>query len=218
MLTTLFGIFKDLFCVCLALACGTLSFRYLSTAYRILFMQIVVYLVTYSLGCMFKKYNNFIYNMGTFLEITLLLLSVQAYIRLRWISYVLLFLYSCYVTIYILQLKENLFLFANYSYVTGGIAVVIGYLFVLYKSFTTTISIHKKVSGVCVSLGLLIYFGCNVPNFSMIKYLNNHKTNLGMLIFNALNDSSANIRYFLMAYAFWCLRKHSHKPISLHHE
>lgn len=218
MLTTLFEIFKDLFCVCLALACGIFSFKYLSTAYRILFIQVVIYLVTYILGWVFEKHNNLIYNMGTFFEITLLLLSVRAYIGRCWISYVLLFLYSCYATIYIFQLKENASLFANYSYVTGGIAVFIGYLFVLYKSLTSTISIHKKVSGVCVSLGLLIYFGCNVPNFSMIRYLNDHKTNLGMLIFNALNDSSANIRYFLMAYAFWCLRKTSHKLVSLHHE
>jgi hypothetical protein len=206
MLAIIFEIFKDLFCISLAFACGVFSFRYLSMTHRILFIQVAIYLVTYISVWLFKDFNNFIYNIGTFMEITLLLLSVHVYIGRYWMTFLLLALYSCYSMIYIFQLKQDPFSFANYSYAAGGIAVFIGYLFILYSSFTIS-TIYKKVAGIAISLGLLIYFGCNVPNFCMIGYLNDHKTSLGIRIFNLLNDSAANIRYFLMAYGFWLLKK-----------
>lgn len=211
--------FIESFCIFLAAGAGIYSYKYLTPFYQLLLLQILIYLAVYIGIRTIHHFNHFLYNIGTFLEIGLLTLAAHIYFRDKQIRNYILLLFACYLTVYLLFiLHDGLFLFAHWSYVTGGIGITLIYLLILYRGFIDELSLCERKALICASLGLIIYFACNVPNLSMVGYLNSHLSASALKIFNLLVNSSSNIRYFLTAYAFLCLRKGSKQTATLLHE
>lgn len=205
------------FCIFLAVTVGIYYYHYLNRFYRIFFLQVAIYLIVYIAARSFLSLNHFIYNLGTFIEISLLMRAACVYFKDKRMRLMISALYACYffVYIYCILLVTGPFSFAYWSYVCGGIGITVIYLIALYNTFLSALPVQEKRANTYLFLGLIIYFACNIPNLCMTGYLNDHLTEMGREIFNLLLNASANIRYILVAYTFWQLQRTPKHPATL---
>lgn len=137
------------------------------------------------------------------------LLSVAAilFFQQRSITVFITGLYVLFLLILLQQMHQSGPLeFANYAYTVGSIFISFVYLLMLYKCVTTTDS-WRAMPEFWMILGVVIYCACTIPYVSVLNYLITHQMSVAKLMFNCIVDVLANVRYFLLAYAFWMFRK-----------
>lgn len=212
----------SLFIACIA---GVISFTRLHECYRIVFVQVVIYLGAHILMWLLPfmlppshpvllpqihiRLASYIYTFIPFFEITLLLLAVNAYFKNKSVSRWLLCVFSLYVLISIVSIVQKGFIYYSYyPYITGGIVIVIASTIVLYKTMMDITVRHERRAGISISLGLMIYFGCSTPVLCMVDNLS------GEHGFDLLIGLIFHTRYCLTAYAFWCFRKAPVQPFT----
>jgi hypothetical protein len=208
MLSNELEVLKECLCIALALSMGIWGYNHLTKFYRILLIQVSVYAIVYVIMELNTvRYNHFIYNIGTVLELSLLLLATAFYFRSKLMKGLLLLLYVITLSVYIVQISsKGFFQFANFGYIAGGISIVITAALILFRSFRRR-SVTNNAA-IFVSIGLLIYFASCTPYLSMINYLNKEYPVLSLKLFEIVNLAS-NLRYLLLGCAFWYLRKNN---------
>jgi hypothetical protein len=94
--------------------------------------------------------------------------------------------------------------FSNYSFILGGLLLVILFVLLLYQT-TKSVPILKYSPDFWICIGIIVYFGCNVPFFSLFAYFTSHgKEKMGAKLF-ILNDFLALTRYLCFGIAFLLL-------------
>lgn len=206
-------------CLILALGAGIYTYSYMNKFTRALFFQLVIWilflitayiLTTYQYKHGYSMNNHWLYNIAMPIELLLLTMAIRYFFNNKLINYLSIILYCIFLGVFFFQLKiSGLFVYFNYALAVSGLAVTILYTFILYKKFKSDPLSWKKSPEVIASIGLIIYFACNVPYFSLFNYLNNHYPDLSLKLFHMITDVLANVRYGCLAIAFWLVRKNS---------
>lgn len=63
------------------------------------------------------------------------------------------------------------------------------------------------VAVILVSTGILVYFACSVPLVALLNVIQQRDPKANDFLFFVINDVVANLRYLLMAIAFWLVAR-----------
>lgn len=114
--------------------------------------------------------------------------------------------------IYLSILNGLLFFHIN-SFIVNCVVITIMYLMVLIRITSKRIDglLADPILWICISC--IIYFGCDIPLFCLMPYFSKIKnTVLKNNIYN-LNNILAIIRYLIILYSIWCLKRQSRKQL-----
>lgn len=210
-------IINESFSLALAFGAGIYAYSYMNKFTRILFLQLLSWILLFIFSHILtalqdpnKMNNQWLFNIEVPLELLLLNIAACYLLKDMLSRYLSLTLYALFLITMVLQLKlSGPGVFINYAVVASGINVTVLYTIILYRKFKSDPSSWKKSPEVIASIGLIIYFACCVPYFSLFNYLNTYDLKLSKKLFHMITDVLANIRYVCLAIAFWLVRKNS---------
>ena len=202
----------------IALGMGIYAYSYMNKFTRTLFFQLVAWIIIYLFSrglTIYQSIHNvtmndqWIFNIQIPLELLLLTMAACYFLKDKLSRYLALTLYILFLIIILLQFKiSGPEVFINYGMVASGFSITVLYSMILYRKFKSGSPYWKQSPELWASLGLIIYFACNIPYFSLFTYLNSHHPALSTKLFLFITDVLANIRYIFLAVAFWMVRKH----------
>jgi hypothetical protein len=207
----------ELLSVVLAFAVGIKSYRYFSKNHKILFWQLVSWLVIYLIAYGITKYqkyhdiprnNHWIFNINILIECTFLF--VAAYATRAAVRFRLTFaaLYILFVIVYVLlMMVMGIQTFNIYAFLAESVTISLMYILLLYTFFHHHRSSTRPVADIVMCSGITLYFLCIVPYISMMDYLNKHHLATSKLLFSLITDGLANLRYLLLAAGFFLIYK-----------
>jgi hypothetical protein len=205
----LFQIIIELISPLIALALGVITYPRMKYFHKIFFWQVAfwlfVYIVLY-MTTLFQKrvdlpLNNLpVINFYIVIETALLWCGIALYFGQN-TRRILISTYFVTITLFIIELVvKGISVFVNYTYLLISILNVIAFSAVFYDA----VNHHKegKFGTLLLCCGLLIYFGCNVPYFSLIGFLNREYPKVSETLFHLITDVTATVRYSLTAAMF----------------
>lgn len=205
----------------IALGVGVYAYPCMSRFTRTLFFQLVTWLIIYAFSWALTTYqyvmglkmdNQWVFNIQIPLELLFLVIAACYFFKDKLYTYLAIVAYLLFLLVMFLQLTIfGLSVFINYGMVIAGIIVTIFYTLILYKKFDSDHLSWKYSPEVWAATGLIIYFACNIPYFSLFNYLNIHHPDLSRKFFSFITDVLANIRYLFLVIAFWLSYKY--KPV-----
>ncbi len=179
--SSMLQIINESLSLALALSAGIYSYSYMSRFTRTLFLQLIIWICFFISSHILtacqdadKMNNQWVFYIHIPLELLLLNIAGCYFLKdklIRYLSITLYITFSITLLVQLTHLKSNEFI--NYAVVVAGINVTMLYSFILYKKFKSDPYSWKKSPEVIASIGLIIYFACNVPYFSLFNYLNN---------------------------------------------
>ena len=213
----MFQLVNESLSLTLALGAGMYAYSYMNTFIRTLFLQLVIWIFFFVFSHILTAFqdstnmnNQWVFYIHIPLELLVLNIAACYFLKDKLFRYLSISLYSIFMVILLFQLSHlKPREFINYAVVASGINVTVLYTFILYKKFKSDPASWKRSPEVIASIGLIIYFACNVPYFSLFNYLNAHYPALSFKLFHMITDVLANVRYLCLAVAFWLVRKNS---------
>jgi len=210
----------------IALAAGIYARRRLDLFHRLILLQLVVFAPVYIGGYLITSYqaardlpqnNVWIYNLYFPIECAILItaaLQLTTSKRIRttaWLGYAFFFI------IFFWQLAANggIYSFANFGVAAQAFVLVGLYLAILFQKFRTPQFTVKSFPGFAVCLGIALYFGCIVPYFTMMNYLNAHNPEMSATLFYLINGIMSNVRYLGTALSFILFYRQTSKSMAL---
>jgi hypothetical protein len=198
----------EITCLSLAFIAGCFTWKRLSPFFKVLFLQVVVWIVVYTCGNIITYQqqlinqpidNQWLMNIHLVLETGLLLWAARfmyAKTNGRWF---LVLGAIGFTVVYISQVALNGFLhYLHYADLTECIVITLVFAPVLFNSPAGKTGLPLRIA--CVAL--LIYFACSVPYVSLMNDLQQHSPKLNSLLYHLISDILANVRYALVALAF----------------
>lgn len=192
--------------------------------WRTLFIQLLIYLLMVFLGYFVTFYqkhygmtrnNQWVYNIAMVFEVSFLFLAAQQILKRKVILFFLFVVFL--ITFSFSILIKGASVFAQYAYVVAGISITFIFLLLLYQIFIRFKTTKEQLPYIFVCAGLIVYFACIVPYFSIINFLSSNYPDLSNLLFNVITDILSNIRYLGLGIALWLIRRNAiSKPHMIH--
>lgn len=217
-------IFTEITCILSALIFGILAFRKSTSFFRTLFWQVVIWSLFYTASHVITLWqqahhlpidNQWLMNIHLILE-TGLLLAAARFILPASISNTF-FIGGTVIVLIVASIQGSLIGFDNYLNLTDVAACLI--ISICY--FTVFFHLHQQETTkawlspeklVCV--GILLYYVCSIPYVSMMHFLDSFPK-MNTFLYHLISDVLANVRYLLLAIAFYRLfittKKHTHE-------
>ncbi len=206
----------------LAFGIGVYTFKKLDLFYKVIFFQVVmavaVYLSSYAITLYQRKNglqlnNQWLFNVYVFLEAILLIVAGLIYFEKRKVRLSIMVCLILFLLVFWYQiLTMGSTHFANYALIAEGVILILIYFAILYTQFSVPSFSWRASPEFWLCIGLIVYFGCNVPFMSMIHYMNLHYPKLNELLFHFITDVLGNMRYFFVTISFWLFfRQHTMK-------
>ncbi len=197
----------------IALVIGISTLRKFNLFYKLVLLQIFVFAIVYIGGYAITYYqeehhliknNTWIYNLYFPIECALLTGAGLFYFKSKRVNFFAFITYALFSMTLFFQLNKNgINSLANFAVAIEALLLVTIYLFILYDKLKDSNFNWKVSPEFWLCIGIVLYFGCIVPYFSMINYLNATNPQLSFTLFVFINDVLSNIRYLLTAFAFW---------------
>ncbi|MFL5763610.1 MAG: hypothetical protein ACJ77K_06680 [Bacteroidia bacterium] len=213
----MFHVINECLTLVIVLSAGIYSGRYMTSFYKIFFTQVVVwicfyiasYIVTGIQESNHETVNDqWLINIHVPLETFFLMLAAYLYFPTTLTKTLIMMLFSCFMIFYFFRVHVmGINNFDGYVIVAQSISITTIYMQIMYRHFSTTGENGNKSPVIWVCSGLLIYFACCVPYFSLFNYLNDNYPKLSTLLYYIITGPLATIRYLCLARAFWLLRK-----------
>lgn len=212
-------IFFESFFAFISLFVGVVNYKFMNFFWRLSFFQHIIYLLLVILGYIIttcqknnglQQDNQWVYNLAMILEIIFLCKMALISLENKWVVKLL---FLIFVFTILISFKLNgVMIYANFGYVTAGLIIIVLYSMILYRLFHKTPSVSNPK--IWLSIGLIIYFACIIPYFSLMPYLTKTNSILSTSLFHLVPDFLANIRYLLLAVGFFLLRNNKVKLLS----
>jgi len=205
----------------LAFVLGWYAFKRMDTFFRIVFVQVSVwlfcYISSYVVTIFQKTYgleqnNQWVMNIHMILETSILLFAASKQLKHRAERVFVATAYGVFLTVVILSLiSKGPFIYFNNADVTECLIMTTVYTYILYRLIWKGESTRQNTAGIVLCIGLLIYFACSVPLIAMLHLMEKHDPETGSFLFYIINDVTANLRYLLTAVAFWLVGRTIHQ-------
>lgn len=92
--------------------------------------------------------------------------------------------------------------FAEHAYILESIMIVALYLYILYHNGLSFKGDLWTMASLWLCIGIIIFYGCNIPNFSFYKFIVAHSSNGQRKISGYILDFLISIRYPFTALGF----------------
>ncbi len=200
-------IIMDLSTTIIAVGIGAIVFKKLDSFYRLLFWQVAVYLLLDPLAIFVAHchlYNAWVYDLQILVEMVLLLSAAQVYFNSTQSKPVLLILFCCFLILFgvdVFYLTGNVKL-AYHAAVWEDIVLSCICISILYFQLRK-VNTYSSVAMVMASIGMIIYFACSIPYICIMYYLDQKDHPLAQELFQDIVVVLADLRYFLIAIAFF---------------
>lgn len=208
--------------VLLAICIGLLSFRRMNNFSTSLFFQLVGWLFTYVLSYtvtiyqerhQLPKNNHWVFNLNIFVETSLLALAAYHYFESMNYKKIIVITYMIYSMVFIYLLSsKGIYTFSIPAYITESIIIITFYSIILLNSFRNFTPQDRRPE-IWMSTGILLYFACNLPYFSLYNFLTQNYPDLTAALF-LITEILANLRYLFLAIGFWIIWKHPNLTIT----
>ncbi|MBL0910906.1 MAG: hypothetical protein IBJ09_00930 [Bacteroidia bacterium] len=202
---------------------GLFAYRRMGRFFRIVYAQGLVWIAFYLLLFFLGRYcsedgqpfqNQRLLNIHMLLECSLLMWASLSRLKALWQKSLVPALFLIFLCIYLLQgITGGFGSYLNYADVSECIALTLLYSMVLYNL------LHQRrqhpgetLPGLLLCSGLLLYFAGSVPYIALLHYMEKYSPGYNALLFDAISNGLAFIRYTLCALAFWQLRR---SPLTL---
>jgi len=199
---------------------GLYAYRYMDRFFRTVYVQGLVWIAFYLLLFFLGRYagengqpfnNQWTVNIHMLLECSLLIWAALSRLNTLWQKSTALALFLVFLCTCLLQgLAGGFDRYLNYADVSMCIALTILYSMVLYTV------LHRRrenpagvLPGLLLCSGLLLYFAGSVPYIALLHYMEKYSPGQNALLFDAISNGLAFIRYTLCALAFVQLRRRS---------
>lgn len=212
----MFRVINELIGITLALVSGIYAFQYMNLASKLFFLQLITYIIVYILSFVvqhipsMQHHNHWIYNLYMPIETGLLTWGGYEYFKstrekfLVWIGYFI------FLGILISEIIiKGLFVLSNHGYIAEGILMVVLYLSVIYMQLTSQNNTWKRSPEFWISLGIVLYFGGDIPYLSLMDYLQQYYPKINLYLYRFINIGLSNLRYLFLAIAFWLIRQNA---------
>lgn len=221
--TDMLTLFTEILCLSLAILTGILAFRNMNNFFRILFLQVVIWSLFYAGSHAITLYqqainqpidNQWLLNIHLILETGLLLMAAWFVLSKTFRNFIIMGGFLFFLTVLGIQgWKQGFDVYLNLADVAACIVITLVFSMVLY---TFGQQGHKRLwkspeKWAC--LGILMYFACSVPYVSMMGYLQTENPEVNTFLYYLISGVLANIRYLLLALAFWMLYRQTNRKI-----
>ena len=128
-------------------------------------------------------------------------------------------IYFFFLLAYTIFVYQNGFIFFSiYSFIAESLVITAVYALVLYEVMHHPGANKFRLPELWICIGLLLYFACNLPYFSVFDFLNQHHPKVSKVLFRIITDVFANIRYLCMAIGFWLIKQNSVSSVPTQNE
>lgn len=192
---------------------GFVTYRRLNSFYRSLFIQLLTWLILYLVSYVVTEYqrytratgnNHWVFNLNILFETLFLLVAARNFFIGIFMKRVILIFVAVFIFVsMILHLRGDFLTFNVPVYILESILVILIYTYLLFKCFYEIFTEETRRSEIWSSVGIILYFGCNLPYFSLFHFLNTHYINMSITLQDHITDVLSNIRYLLLAIGFW---------------
>lgn len=193
----------DLLPMGLAILTGILAYKKLPLFYRILFLQVCIFIVFDLYGTTIPHNNVVVYNISMIIEINLFYLAAHTYFNSIKSKRVMLSFCFLFISLFLFNIYfSGIHQFAKYAYIAGGILITGTYMTILYYHFIKRNDKYDSLPFVLAIIGSIIYFSGMVPYLSVIDYFQKKDPTLNKVLFQYLIIIPGTVRYLCLAIAF----------------
>lgn len=208
----------------LALVIGSLCWKKMNWFYRLFCVQVGFTVLFYFISRQILVYqeanhitlnNQWLFNIYLLLEGALFLIALNIHRGFRIISVLTIIAALIIVASYSIEISRHTF-FTYASTTDAFISVLFVIIFgvFLFLELNSQPTAWYKQPSFWLSAGLLTYYGCSIPYFSVFEYLQNNATEENKSLFRIINGILSNIRYLCLAAAFWLIYRNPQSSIS----
>ena len=193
---------------CIAGILGMVAFTKLSLIFRLACIQVWLYVavlyVSYQIP---NEYIHGLYNFYMPVETGLLLGGVYVFFKGRTEQQWAVPTFTVFLLVYVVQVFVTPTKFANYASVVEGMVMLGAYLMII-KAYLDRPGISLwRMPLFYFCIGGAVYFGGTAPLLSIFQFANKNFLAENAVLFKAIVDSLANIRYLMLALSLWlCLK------------
>lgn len=204
--------------VIVASCMGMIAYRSMNKFYRVVFLQLLTWLLLYSIARVVTHYqkshgeiqnNQWVFNIQILIETSLLTLSAyySGYLKEKQFLSVP---YGLFLILYLFGIsREGFFILNANAYLFECLFMTSCYCMILFRALKVERTQTIKEPLLWTATGLLIYFACNTPYFGLFHLLNSSYASVSKNLHMVIIDSVSNIRYISLAISFWLVsRKH----------
>lgn len=183
-----------------SLIIGVYCLNRLNDFFKVIVLQIIIAFGVEFIGRILFSLNIrnvWLFNLYEIVEAGLLLFAAKKIVNFdnRFLYLLLIPIFFWFYSVF----KNGFNYFTSVAYVSFSIAILIVYLNLLFKSVLTYRGDLVKLPTLWLAIGVILFFGCNIPYLSMLNYLCN---NFNQEVNNTLHlilKTFCNLRYILMA-------------------
>lgn len=216
-------LFTEMLCLSLAVFSGMLAFRYMNSFFRILFLQVVIWSLFYAgshVITWYQQFNNqpidnrWLLNIHLIIETGLLLTAAWFVLPDAFRTFVSAGAFLAFLAAYGIQIWNQGFDgYLNYADGVACIVITLVFYLVFYTVWKQTRVSFWKSPENWACLGILMYFACSVPYVWMMDYLQSESPETNTFLYYLISGALANIRYLLLALAFWMLYRQTNRKM-----
>ncbi len=221
--TDMLTLFIEIMCLSLAVFAGILAFRHMNSLFRILFLQVVTWSAFYAgshVITLYQQFNNqpidnrWLMNIHLIIETGLLLTAAWFVLPKAFRTFVCVGAFlSFLVALGIQGWSQGFDVYLNYADGVACIVITLAFYMVLYTLWKQTRVSFWKSPENWACLGILMYFACSVPYIWMMDSLQIESPKTNTLLYYLISGALANLRYLLLALAFWMLYRQTNRKI-----
>lgn len=187
------------------LACGVgiYTFTKLDCFSKLIAFQVFIAFLIELIGLQIRiqhTSNVWLYNLYMLAEFSLLIIAAglkSTKVSRKSIILLLIFCVCWGVEIY----WNSIEIFAVNTYVLGATILLVSFSVVLYRSVQNRDPLFRQ-SMFWFSIGIILFYGCNIPFFAMHNYIANYSNTVQMNLLTTLMIIFGHIRYLCMAIGF----------------
>lgn len=204
---------KVFLCLLLAITAGLVFFRSLNRFLKIILLQLILAMIVQVLGKVYGMnnlhVNNLIYNIYITIEVLVLAGANAIYLHTRKDKLLMIGGFALFAAAMVFDISQKtIFVFSDHAFIVECLLMVVLYLMLITRE---VIPKTEKMAGsplFWVGIGSIVYFGCDIPFFSMRPYFEKMNSHLITSLF-IVNLILLNFRYFFVTIAFFLQRKQS---------
>jgi hypothetical protein len=151
--------------------------------------------------------NQWLFNCYLPFDCGLPLLAAHYFLKKRNNTYLLIGGYVLFLVVEVYDIySKGINTFAMNAYITDSILLICTYLIVLYTTVMTYRGSIIRLDTFWLCLGIILFYGCNIPYFSMLGLMVRYGVGTQLfIILRVLN----NVRYLFVAYSFYQYYMHN---------
>lgn len=217
-------LFAEIFCISSAIFLGILAFRKLDRFFRVLLLQVMVWSLFYVFSHVITSYqkahllpidNRWLMNIHLIVETGLLLIAAWFILPKMLRTVLPIGAFSFFLIVFGIQVGNQGFEdYLNYADVAECIVITLVFSIVLFTFGQQGRVPFWASPEKWACLGILLYFACSVPYVSMMGYLERENPEVNTFLYYLISGVLANVRYFLLALAYWMIYRNAKKQRS----